>query len=257
MSIMAKMRLQKAIAEGGLASRRGAEKLILQGRVTVNGLLVTQLGSQVDPNSDEIHVDQKVLFSTQSKVYVLLYKPINCVTTLKDPQGRKTIMEFLPPMAERIYPVGRLDFDAEGLLILTNDGALAHRLQHPSYGVSKTYQVQVKGHPDARALHRLRQGILLEEGKTAPARVKLIRHFPDDALLEIVLHQGWKRQIKRMGRAVGHPVLGIKRIKYSFLGLGKLNPGQSRPLTPSEVRQLYEIVHLNDKKPTRHEKEAG
>jgi 23S rRNA pseudouridine2605 synthase len=241
------VRLQKVIAEAGLMSRRAAEEAIRKGRVTVNGRLVTEMGFQVDSERDEIRVDKKRISIVQAKYHLVFYKPRGSVTTLKDPEGRKTIFDFLPDMKKvRLYPVGRLDYDAEGLLILTNDGPLAHRLQHPSYGVPKIYEVKVKGRPDESVLERLRSGIILEEGKTAPAEVLVMRLLPGAAWLRIILHQGWNRQIKRMGEVVGHPVIKIKRVGYGPLKLGKLTPGAYRSLTPREVEHLYRLVHLSE-----------
>lgn len=252
-STMKAIRLQKVIAQAGLASRRAAEVMIREGRVMVNGRIVTELGSCVDPERDEIRVDRKLISIVHETIYLLLYKPRFCVTTLSDPQGRKTVMSFFPNLRERVFPVGRLDFDAEGLLLLTNDGSLAHRLQHPRYGVSKTYEVEVKGHPDDQALKRLRSGVILEEGKTAPADVEMINRFPETSRLRIVLHQGWNRQIKRMCEAVGHPVVKIKRVAYGFLELEKLRPGQFRSLTSREVQRLYQTVRLDKEKPHGNE----
>jgi 23S rRNA pseudouridine2605 synthase len=240
------IRLQKVLAQAGVASRRAAEEMIRQGRVIVNGEVVTELGHRVDPDRDQILVDRQSITTGQKKVYLLFYKPRLCVTTLSDPQGRKTVMDFIPDAEVRLFPVGRLDYDAEGLLLLTNDGELGNRLQHPRYGVSKTYEVKVKGHPDPSALDRLRTGVVLEEGKTGPSEVSVIRLLPNAAWMRIVLHQGWNRQIKRMGEAVGHPVLKIKRVAYGPLTLGKLQPGASRPLTALEVQKLYRIVHLDN-----------
>lgn len=240
------IRLQKVLAQAGVASRRGAEELIRQGRVSVNGRIIKELGTTVDPDRDEICLDRKPLAVRQSKGYLLFYKPKFCVTTLSDPQGRQTVMDFIPDIGVRLFPVGRLDYDAEGLLLLTNDGPLSNRLQHPRYGVPKIYEVKVKGHPDERALQQLRSGVRLEEGMTAPAEVTLLRVLPKAAWIRIVLHQGWNRQIKRMGEAVGHPVLKIKRVAYGPLSLGSLQPGSFRKLSRSEVLRLYQLVQLEE-----------
>lgn len=237
------IRLQKVLAQAGVASRRSSEEMIRQGRVRVNGQVVTELGRRVDPERDEIVVDDAPVVQSQARVYYLFYKPTGCVTTLKDPQGRRTIRDWFPESSERLFPVGRLDYDAEGLLILTNDGFLANRLQHPRYGVSKTYQVKVKGIPDRETLRQLAQGVLLEEGRTAPARVRVLRRLAGAAWLEIVLHQGWYRQIKRMCGQLGYPVLKIKRIGYGPLVLGSMKPGEVRRLSSLEVKKLYEPVH--------------
>lgn len=237
------MRLQKYLAQAGVASRRAAEEIIRQGRVTVNGSKA-ELGSSVDPAKDAVQLDGKPVRLTEKKLYIALYKPRDCVTTASDPQGRKTVFDFLPGLDIRVFPVGRLDYDAEGLLLLTNDGELANRLLHPRYGVSKVYEVKVKGHPDKNALDRLRSGIDLEEGRTAPAGAEVIRSLPTSTWLRIVLHQGWNRQIKRMGESVGHPVLKIKRIAYGPVRLGTLKPAAYRFLTPEEIRRIYDEAGL-------------
>ncbi|MGV8073532.1 MAG: pseudouridine synthase [Syntrophobacteraceae bacterium] len=236
------IRLQKVLASAGVASRRAAEEIIRQGRVQINGRAVTELGVRVDPEIDEVRVDGSLLSRSKTEIYLLFYKPKHCVTTLKDPQGRKTVLDFIPDLGVRVFPVGRLDYDAEGLLLLTNDGFLANRLQHPRYGVSKTYEVKVKGHPDDRALSRLRTGVSLDEGRTAPAEIEVLSFLPKAAWLKIILHQGWYRQIKRMCLAVGYPVLKIKRVGYAFLKLGDLKPGTFRPLERHEAQKLYKTV---------------
>ncbi|MCU0587160.1 MAG: rRNA pseudouridine synthase [Syntrophobacteraceae bacterium] len=234
------VRLQKVLAQAGVASRRAAEAMISQGRVRVNGLTITELGRRVDPESDHIEVDGDRISVDQPRVYWLFYKPAGCVTTVRDPQGRRTVLDGTPEITERVFPVGRLDYDAEGLLVLTNDGDLAHQLQHPRYGVQKVYEVKVKGQPGPDVLRQLARGVRLEEGVTAPARVRLLRRLTDAAWLEIVLHQGWYRQIKRMCGTMGFPVLKIRRVAYGPLGLGGMKPGEVRRLTPREVRDLYE-----------------
>jgi pseudouridine synthase len=236
-------RLQKVIAQAGLASRRAAEEMILQERVEVNGRIVTELGLRVDPEKDEIRVDKKLISIVATKTYLLFNKPARCVTTVKDPQGRKTVLDYVRKQIDiRVFPVGRLDYDAEGLLLLTNDGFLANRLQHPRYGVNKTYEVKVKGKPPAASLDQLRRGVALREGITSPAEVSVLRALPDATWLEIVIHQGWYRQIKRMCEAVGHPVVKIRRIAYGPLVLGKLQPGSFRALSRSEIKKLYDIA---------------
>lgn len=242
------VRLQKVLARAGIASRRAAEQIILQGRVAVNGAVVCDLGVCVDPDRDEIRVDRTLIAHESRKVYLLLYKPSHCVTTARDPQGRRTVLDLVPDQGVRLFPVGRLDYDAQGLLILTNDGALANRLQHPRYGISKTYEVKVKGRPDRNALNRLRSGVELEEGRTAPADVRVLKSSSNASWLRIVLHQGWNRQIKRMGDAVGHPVLKIRRVGYGTLTLERMAPGSFRLLEPHEVRRLYRLVGLGEER---------
>jgi 23S rRNA pseudouridine2605 synthase len=231
------MRLQKFLAQAGVASRRAAEQLISQGRVEVNGRRA-ELGSSVDPSKDRVRLDGKPVCVGSNRVLIAFNKPAGCVTTASDPQGRKTVMDFLPDFGTRIFPVGRLDYDAEGLLLLTNDGELANRLLHPRYGVSKVYDVKIKGHPGKKALEELRSGVRIEEGVTAPAEVEVLRLLAGSAWLRITLHQGWNRQIKRMGLAVGQPVLKIRRIAYGPIGLGRLSTGEHRTLSPAEIRKL-------------------
>lgn len=238
------MRLQKFLAQAGVASRRAAEELIRQGRVEVNGERA-ELGRTVDPGKDRVCLDSKPLSLPTGKLLLALNKPAGCVTTVSDPQGRPTVMDYIPDFGVRIFPVGRLDYDAEGLLLLTNDGELANRLIHPRYGISKVYDVKVKGHPDKQAMEQLRSGVRLEEGVTGPAGVEIVRELPDAVWLRITLHQGWNRQIKRMGQAVGHTVLKIRRIAYGPVRLGKLGTGRYRLLELDEVRKIYREASLN------------
>ena len=240
---MGLMRLQKFLAQAGVASRRAAEELIRQGRVEVNGRKA-ELGLSVDPLEDRVCLDGKSVTLGTQKVLIAFYKPRGCVTTASDPQGRRTVLDFLPDVGTRIFPVGRLDYDAEGLLLLTNDGELANRLLHPRYGISKVYDVKIKGHPDKKAIEQLRSGVRIDQGVTAPAEVEIIRELPNAAWLRITLHQGWNRQIKRMGLAVGHPVLRIRRIAYGPVRLGGLSPGRRRLLRLDEIRKIYEEAGL-------------
>jgi 23S rRNA pseudouridine2605 synthase len=237
------MRLQKFLAQAGVASRRAAEELIRQGRVEVNGG-TAQLGLSVDPLKDRVRLDGKPVTLRAQRILLAFYKPRGCVTTVSDPQGRRTVLDFLPDFGARIFPVGRLDYDAEGLLLFTNDGELANRLLHPRYGISKVYDVKIKGHPDKKAIEQLRSGVRIEEGVTAPAEVEIIRELPNAAWLRITLHQGWNRQIKRMGLSVGHPVLRIRRIAYGPVRLGTLSPGRHRLLGLDEIRKIYEEASL-------------
>ncbi|MFZ2447946.1 MAG: pseudouridine synthase [Syntrophobacteraceae bacterium] len=241
---MGEIRLQKFLAQAGVASRRAAEEIIRLGRVEVNGRRA-EIGCQVDPLRDDVRLDGKSITSREEKIFLAFYKPRGCITSARDPQGRKTVFDFLPEFPARIFPVGRLDYDAEGLLLLTNDGALSNRLLHPRYGISKIYEVKIKGHPDEKTLERLRTGVVLEEGATGPAGVEVIRELPEACWLRIVLHQGWNRQIKRMGEAVGYPVLKIKRIAYGPVRLGGLRPGDYRHLGPDELRRIFEQAGLD------------
>ncbi|HEY8496689.1 MAG TPA: pseudouridine synthase [Limnochordales bacterium] len=235
--------MQKYMARCGVASRRACEQLILAGRVQVNGCTVQELGVKVDPDRDEVRVDGRVIRPPSQLRYYMLHKPAGYVTTVSDPHGRPTVMSLVP-CEDRLYPVGRLDLDTEGLLLLTNDGPLAHRLTHPRYGVRKLYRAKVAGVVGPEAIARLQHGVLLEDGPTAPARVRVIRQDKETTVLEIELAEGRKRQVRRMCQAVGHPVLYLKRIGFGPLRLGRLPAGAYRPLTDAEVVALRRAVRL-------------
>ncbi|HHN65689.1 MAG TPA: rRNA pseudouridine synthase [Nitrospirae bacterium] len=238
-------RIQKILAKAGIASRRKAEELILEGRVLVNGQVAT-LGMKADMEKDYIKVDGKLVIKPEPKTYAMLNKPKGFLTTLEDPQGRPTIKELIKGIRYRVYPVGRLDFNSEGLLILTNDGELAYRLIHPSYKVPKTYLVKVKGIVEEKDLNKLRKGIMLEDGMTAPARIRRIRmpKTERNSWLEITIHEGKKRQIRRMFQRIRHPVLKLKRIRIDGISLGNLPPGQWRYLSPEEIQKLRKSVKI-------------
>ena len=225
-------RLQKILAQAGLGSRRTAEDMIAEGRVRVNGELAV-LGTRADPETDTIEVDGAVVGVRQGLVHYLLNKPAGVVSTAADPQGRPTVVDMVPP-EPRVYPVGRLDADTEGLLVLTNDGDLAHRLTHPSFGVDKEYLAEVEGRPARGALRRLREGVDLDDGRTAPARVSLV----GENTLRITIHEGRNRQVRRMAEAIGHPVRRLVRVRIGPLSDRRLAPGAWRPLTQAEVRAL-------------------
>jgi len=234
-------RLQKILAAAGVASRRKAEELISAGRVTVNGKTVTELGTKADPAHDRICVDGTPVQATEKRVYLLLHKPKGYVTTTSDPQGRPTVMELLGEQAERLYPVGRLDYASEGLLLLTNDGELAQRLTRAASHIPKTYHVKISGRPSGQSLERLRNGvtIALEDGrrvKTAAAKVRLLADAPNP-WYEMVLIEGRNRQIRRMFHHVGHHVEKIKRVAMGPLRLD-VAPGKFRELTEQEVAGL-------------------
>jgi len=231
-------RLQKILSQAGVASRREAEGIILEGRVAVNGHVVRELGSKADPDTDSITVDGKKLTLGEKRVYVLLYKPVGYVTTMKDPQGRPVVSDLLKGVAARVYPVGRLDYNTEGLLLLTNDGALAHALMHPSHEIDKGYLVRVSGHVSDSQIERLREGVRLEDGMTAPAAVSRVRESAQNAWISITIHEGRYRQVRRMCEAVGLQVVRLKRSRYHFLEIGELRPGEYRLLLPEEVRRL-------------------
>jgi pseudouridine synthase len=238
-------RLQKILSEAGITSRRKAEKLILQGRVSVNGRVVSELGTKAVLGKDDICVDGKAIKPETEKVVVALFKPRNCVTTLHDPQGRPTVADLVQSISVRVYPVGRLDFDAEGLLLMTNDGELAHRLQHPRYKVPKTYLVKIHGRPLEEALAQLQQGISLEDGITAPAELHILEDDSKATWLSLTLREGRNHQVKRMCAAVGCPVLKLRRTQIGPIDLGNLRPGRSRKLNPREVRALRQAVGLD------------
>src|SRR6266571_8487873 len=228
------MRLNAYLARAGVASRRGADELIKAGRVTVNGE-PGQLNTFVEAR-DRVEVDGEPV-TAQRLTYVLLYKPAGTVTTASDPQGRPTVVELVD-VPERVVPVGRLDADTTGALLLTNDGPLAHRLAHPRYGVEKVYEAEVEGEPDERALRRLREGVDLDDGRTAPAGARLL----GPSTIELTLHEGRKHQVKRMCAAVGHPVERLHRSHYAGLTLEGLEPGQWRELELSEVARLRNLL---------------
>jgi 23S rRNA pseudouridine2605 synthase len=237
-------RLQKILSKAGVTSRRKAEDLILQGRVSVNGNIVRELGTKAVLGRDEICVDGKTIKPETEKLVLAFFKPKRCVTTLNDPQGRSTVADFVNKFPMRLYPIGRLDYDAEGLLLLTNDGELAHRLQHPRYKVPKTYLVKVRGHPPTEALAKLQQGVNLEDGITAPAELKVMEDDQKATWLSLTLREGRKHQVKRMCAAVGHPVLRLRRTKIGPIELDDLRPGEIRRLKSREVRNLRKNVGL-------------
>jgi 23S rRNA pseudouridine2605 synthase len=234
-------RLQKILSEMGIASRRKAEELIIEGRVTVNGRTAT-IGMKADTAKDHIKLNGKLLIRPEPKVYLILNKPGQVVTSLLDPEGRPTIKDFLKGVRYRIYPVGRLDYDSEGLLLLTNDGEFTHALLHPSKKIPKTYLVKVKGVPSEEQIHKLRTGIKLEDGLTAPAKIEKLRKTENNAWVEMTIHEGRKRQIRRMFDAVGHSVLKLKRVRINGIELRDLKPGEYRYLTPAEVMKIKKEV---------------
>lgn len=235
-------RLQKYLAARGVASRRGAEELISAGRVSVNGAVVTELGSKVDPDQDRVAVDGRPIGAATAMVYLAVNKPIGVVSTVRDPQGRPTVSDLVPKIA-RLFPVGRLDADSEGLMLMTNDGELANRLMHPRYGCEKEYRVLVRGAPDERQLQELRSGVQLDDGPTAPAELHPAEaEGPSRRWLHVTLREGRKRQVRRMLAAVGLPVERLQRIRIGTLVLGSLPAGASRPLSRSEVAALRGLV---------------
>ncbi len=235
-------RIQKIISAAGITSRRAAERLILDGRVRVNGQVVTELGTKADASKDHIKVDGKLINPKQPLVYVMLNKPAGYVTTMADPEGRPTVLNLLKGLKARVYPVGRLDYNTEGLLLLTNDGDFAHLITHPKHEFPKTYRAKVKGVLEDHQIEQLENGIYLDDGKTAPARLKKVSKEETNSWLEITIHEGRKRQVRRMFDRVGHSVIKLKRIKTGNLILGDLPDGAFRYLTPEEVKALKELA---------------
>lgn len=238
-------RLQKYLAHAGIASRREAEKMIQQGLVKVNGKTITELGYKVNTD-DKITVQGQELKRKENKVYLILNKPIQVVTTLDDPQKRTKVTDLLKNIPERVYPVGRLDYNTEGLLLLTNDGELAYRLTHPKFKVAKTYLAKVKGQVQKSSLERLKKGVHLDDGITQPALVRIVKQDKEETVLEIIIHEGRKRQVRRMCEKIGHPVRALQRIKFGPLELKELKPGEYRALTTSEILTLKKVCKLSE-----------
>lgn len=240
------------LARAGVASRRACEPLIASGHVRVNGKVVTELGTRVEPDADQIEVDGKRINPVLSCITFMLHKPTGVVSTAKDTHGRPTVVDLVPS-PHRLFPVGRLDADSEGLLLLTNDGPLAYALTHPKNHVPKVYKVWVAGVPSQATLHRLSQGVELEDGLTAPARVSVIgtdkperaRLTPATTILQVTLYEGRKRQLRRMCETVDHPVVRLLRTQVGPIRLGELQPGSYRPLTPAEVSALWKAAGAN------------
>lgn len=236
-------RLQKIIAHAGYASRREAEAMIREGRITVNGRTVTELGSKADPERDHIKVDGKLISRAEDHRYILIYKPKEVMTTVEDPQGRRTVIELVRGVRERIYPVGRLDYHSEGLVLLTNDGELAFKVSHPKHGSVKTYNVKVRGVPEERIIEKLRRGITIEGKRTLPCDIAPIKTTGKGAeegnsWWEVKLREGRTQQIRKMFQAVGHPVSKLKRVAIGPIADPKLLPGVWRELTKHEVKLL-------------------
>ena len=238
------VRLQKVLADAGLGSRRACESLIAEGRVEVDGVVVRELGTRVDPESQAVHVDTLRITTQADRVYLALNKPAKVVTSMSDPEGRKTIADYLRDRPERLFYVGRLDYDTEGLLLLTNDGDLSNRLTHPSYEVPKTYLAQVRGPVPKDAGARLRDGIELEDGIAHADSFRLVDSTPGHALVELVLHSGRNRIVRRMLEAVGTPVERLVRTHFGPIALAEQRPGKLRTLRPHEVGELMKAVKL-------------
>jgi pseudouridine synthase len=234
------MRLQRYLAQCGVASRRNAEQLIQDGRVSVNGE-VARLGRNIDPEADEVALDGTPV-GRDSKVYILLNKPRGVITSTRDTHKRRTVVDCLGGVRTRVYPVGRLDMDVEGALLLTNDGELAYRLTHPKYEVDKVYVAEVRGKMDDAAARKLAAGVDLDDGPSAPAKVKVLKRLGADTLVRIVLHEGRKREVKRMCAAVGHPVKKLRRTAVGELSVRGMKPGQWRYLEQAELDALRRLT---------------
>lgn len=236
------IRLNKFLSQAGIASRREADRMIAEGRVKVNARVVYELGIKVDAARDRVEVNGRKVKREIDLIYVLLNKPPGYLVTLKDPFGRPTVKDLMPLLKKRVFPVGRLDYESQGALLLTNDGELAHRLAHPKYKVLKTYLVKVSGDPQEAALAKLAKGVFIEGKRTAPAKISRLTQRSGQGLLKIEIHEGRKREIRKMCEAVGHPVIELKRTSFAGLQLESLRPGQWRFLKASEVQKLKKLV---------------
>ncbi len=238
------VRLQKVLAQAGVASRRASEELISEGRVEVNGEVVTVMGRRVDPEKDVIRVDGSRIPSARRHIYQVLNKPRGVVSTMDDPQGRRTLADLLPKRSPRLFHVGRLDTDTQGLLLLTNDGEFAHRMSHPSYEVQKTYMAEFEGLVYNKVLRRLEKGLTLEDGPVKPDRVRLVSRTEQRSLIEITLHEGRNRIVRRIFDAVAHPVRKLARTQIGSVKLGNLGSGKMRDLSRAELGELLDLVDL-------------
>ncbi|ADL68862.1 pseudouridine synthase [Thermoanaerobacterium thermosaccharolyticum DSM 571] len=233
-------RLQKYLAECSIASRRKCEQLILDGKIKVNGTVIKNLGIKIDPDKDIVEYDGRVVAKVQHNIYIMLNKPTGFITTVKDQFGRPSVLDIIK-IKDRIYPVGRLDCDTSGLLLLTNDGDIANKLMHPKHEIDKVYIAKIRGIPDDKDLDRFRNGLLLDNRLTAKAKIEILKKINNDALVKIVIHEGRNRQIRRMCELIGHPVMTLKRIKIGDLELGNLKVGQWRYLSGEEVQYLKNL----------------
>lgn len=232
------MRLQKYLASCGVASRRNAENLMREGHVAVNGITITEMGTQVDETKDQVTVDGNPVRLETEKHYLAYYKPIGEVTTVSDPEGRATVMDKFRDYPVRLFPVGRLDFDSEGLLLLTNDGELMNHLLHPSHEVEKVYLAKVSNRVSDEEIRRLRSGVMIDDRLTSPAEVRLVRYETFASVLLVTIHEGRNRQVRKMFEAVGHQVVNLKRVGFGPIRLGDLPRGMWRKLTDQEVAKL-------------------
>ncbi len=241
---MVQIRLNKFLSQAGVASRREADRLIEEGRVAVNGEVIQAMGYKIDAEKDKVEVDGKKVKKETKLYYVMLNKPPGYLVSLKDSFGRPTVRDLIPSLKGRVFPVGRLDYDSEGLLLLTNDGELAYRLTHPSFRAKKVYLVNVKGAPASSDLRRLERGIILDGKKTAPAKLSLLSSSSKESFLRVEIHEGRKREVRRLFEVIGHRVIALQRIKFGNLSLGNLKKGKWRYLSRDEIDRLRNQVRL-------------
>jgi len=233
-------RLQKVMSEFGVASRRKCEEMIASGKVKVNGQLVIEQGCKVDKEKDIIEVDGKIIKNIEIKSYILLNKPVGYITSVKDQFGRPTVLDLLKDLSARVFPIGRLDYDTEGLILLTNDGELTYRITHPKHNIDKTYRALVRGEVSEQDIKAFSMGIAIEDYVTAPARLEIIRCSEGNDIIDITIHEGKNRQVRKMCSAIGHEVIRLKRIRIGKIGLGALKPGEWRKLSEPEINYLKE-----------------
>ncbi len=241
------VRLQKFIADAGIASRRKAEIMITEGRVSVNGSIVNELGSKINPDSDHVRIDGKLARrQNKQKVVYALYKPKSCMTTLDDPQNRDTIVNYFPNTSARLFPVGRLDYDAEGLILLTNDGNLAQHIAHPAKHVWKEYFVKIKGKIGIQHINELRPGPVIDKKRRQPVKIKFLHHINDKSWLSVCLQEGIKHHIKKMFMQIGFPVIKIKRYSIGNIELKDMKPGEIRKISEEEIFDLLELTGISE-----------
>lgn len=232
-------RLQKFLADAGVASRRKSEEFIQQGKVKVNGVIVKELGFKVDPEKDKVEYEGKTLNIENERIVLMLNKPKDVISSAKDPQGRKTVLDLIPDKFPRLYPVGRLDYESEGMILLTNDGELANKITHPKNEVRKVYSVWVFGYPSKDTMSKFSKGVELEDGTTAPAEIKLIKKGKTTSQMEVAIKEGKKRQIRRMFDALGHPVSRLVRTQIGELKMGILEEGKYKKLKEQEIKKIF------------------
>ncbi|MEA4849334.1 MAG: pseudouridine synthase [Clostridiaceae bacterium] len=234
-------RLQKVMAGFGVASRRKCEEMIYAGKVKVNGSLITEPGCKVDKDRDVIEVEGKIIKDPEEKLYILLNKPTGYITSAKDQFGRPTVLDLLKDISIRVFPIGRLDYDTEGLIFLSNDGDLAYRITHPKHKINKTYRALVRGEIDGKDIQTFHRGMIIEDYVTAPAKLQVVRYTKGNSVVDITIHEGRNRQVRKMCSAIGHEVIRLRRIKIGEIGLGALRTGEWRYLSDSEIKYLKEL----------------